>query len=140
MAMDLGDRSLKSDINVTPLVDVVLVLLIIFMVVTPLLHRGKDVPVPEAERVSALERGGDPIFVCVTLDGRVWIDKAEVRREDLANALTAEMARMPGAPVLVKGDRGLDYRVIREVLLEISKTHLPGVSLVATQPVGKDAG
>jgi biopolymer transport protein ExbD/biopolymer transport protein TolR len=138
--MDLGDKSLKSDINVTPLVDVVLVLLIIFMVITPLLHRGKDVPVPEANRVSALERGGDPIFVSVTLDGRVWLDKAEVRREDLANALTAEMARMPGAPVLIKGDRGLDYRVIRDVLLEISKTHIPGVSLVATQPVGKDAG
>jgi biopolymer transport protein TolR len=138
--MEVGDKTLKSDINVTPLVDVVLVLLIIFMVITPLLHRGKEVPVPEANRVSALERGGDPIFVSVTLDGRIWLDKTEVKREELANALTAEMARMPGAPVLIKGDRGLDYRVIREVLLEVSKTHLPGVSLVATQPVGKDAG
>jgi biopolymer transport protein TolR len=138
--MEVGDKTLKSDINVTPLVDVVLVLLIIFMVITPRLHRGKEVPVPEANRVSALERGGDPIFVSVTLDGRIWLDKTEVKREELANALTAEMARMPGAPVLIKGDRGLDYRVIREVLLEVSKTHLPGVSLVANQPVGKDAG
>jgi biopolymer transport protein ExbD/biopolymer transport protein TolR len=136
--MDVGDRSLKSDINVTPLVDVVLVLLIIFMVVTPLLHRGKDVPLPEAQRVSALEKGGDPIFVSITLDHRIWLDQTEVRKEDLAEAVSAEAVRRPGTPVLVKGDRGLDYRTIREVITELSKTRLSGVSLVAVEPGQKE--
>jgi len=134
MSMDIRVKSVRSDINVTPLVDVVLVLLIIFMVVTPLLQRGKDVQLPQAKRVSALKSGGDPIYVTVTRDGRLWLDKKETRREDLAGALTEEIARTPGAPIFIKGDRDLGYRAVREVILEVTKTHIPGVSLVATNP------
>jgi biopolymer transport protein TolR len=107
MALNSGGRGVRSEINVTPLVDVVLVLLIIFMVVTPMLQRGKPVVLPEGRRVSALQRGGDPIVVSVTRDGRIWIDKAEVQRTALAGALTAAMQVHPGAPVLVKGDRAV---------------------------------
>jgi biopolymer transport protein TolR len=134
MPIDLGRRKLRSDINVTPLVDVVLVLLIVFLVVTPMLQRGKPVELPEAELVSHLQAGGDPILLSITRDRRVWIDKREVSRADLAETLAAEIARTPGAPVVVKGDRGLDYKTFREVILEVSKTRIPGISLAATQP------
>jgi biopolymer transport protein ExbD/biopolymer transport protein TolR len=134
MATDFGGRGVKSDINVTPLVDVVLVLLIIFMVITPLLQRGKAVQLPRAKVVSELKRGGDPILLSVTPDGRTWIDKLEVPRKELAEALTLEMAARPGVPLVVKGDRALDYKVVREVILEISKTRVAGVSLAASQP------
>ena len=133
MSMDIGSKGVKSDINVTPLVDVVLVLLIIFMVITPLLQRGKAVQLPEARNVSELKRGGDPILVSVTKDGKTFVDKNEVPREALSEALQAEFSRLPGHPIMVKGDQALEYKKMREVILEISKTRVMGVSLAAHQ-------
>ena len=133
MSIEIGGKGVKSDINVTPLVDVVLVLLIIFMVITPLLQRGKPVQLPRAKMVSELKHGGDPILVSVTGDGRVFIDKREVSKKELADALTQEMAAAPGSPVIVKGDRTIDYKTVREVILEISKTRVVGVSLAAAE-------
>jgi biopolymer transport protein ExbD/biopolymer transport protein TolR len=132
--MDLGSKAVKSDINVTPLVDVVLVLLIIFMVITPMLQRGKAVQLPDAKNVSALKAGGDPIFVSITADGKVWIDKAEVPKlDDLPELLRTEMLVHPGAAIMVKGDRSVEYKKVRELILELSKTQLQGVSLAASQ-------
>jgi biopolymer transport protein TolR len=133
MSMDVGSKNVKSDINVTPLVDVVLVLLIIFMVITPMLQRGKAVQLPRAKMVSELKHGGDPILLSITSDGRTWLDKVEVKRKDLSEALISEMGNRPGAPVIVKGDKNLDYKTVREVILEISKTRVVGVSLAASQ-------
>jgi biopolymer transport protein TolR len=134
MSMDIGGKGVKSDINVTPLVDVVLVLLIIFMVITPLLQRGKAVTLPDARLVSELKSGGDPIILSLTRDKRIWIDKNEVKdKADLAAALQGEMARLPGAPIMFKGDRLVPYKAVREVMLEVSKTRVMGVSLAATE-------
>lgn len=124
---------MRPAINVTPLVDVVLVLLIVFMVVTPLLQRGKAVALPRAKEVSELRSGGDPIVVAVTSDGRFWIDRAEVFPASLSEALAQAMARMPGVPVVLKADRGLDYKTVRRAILEISKAGATGVSLAATE-------
>jgi biopolymer transport protein TolR len=133
MSMEVGGKGVKSEINVTPLVDVVLVLLIIFMVITPMLQRGKPVVLPDAKNVSALKQGGDPILVSVTKDGKIWIDKEEVTKDDLATMLSIQMQMHPGSPVLVKGDRDVDYKVMREMILEVSKTHVMGVSLAASE-------
>jgi biopolymer transport protein ExbD/biopolymer transport protein TolR len=133
MSMEVGGKGVKSDINVTPLVDVVLVLLIIFMVITPMLQRGKAVQLPRAKLISELKKGGDPILLSVTNDGRVYIDKKEVQKKDLSEALVQEMAAVPGSPVVVKGDKALDYKTMREVILEISKTRVVGVSLAASE-------
>jgi len=133
MSMDFSGKGVKSDINVTPLVDVVLVLLIIFMVITPLLQRGKAVVLPRARNLSELKKGGDPILVSVTADGRVFIDKKEVQKKDISEALVAEMANLPGAPVMMKGDKGVEYKTVREVILEVSKPRLVGISLAASQ-------
>jgi biopolymer transport protein ExbD len=133
MSMDVGSKNVKSDINVTPLVDVVLVLLIIFMVITPMLQRGKAVTLPDAKLVSELKSGGDPIILSVTRDGKTYIEKEEVKKDDLAPALEAAMAKIPGAPIMFKGDRDADYKVIREAILEVTKTRVMGVSLAATQ-------
>ncbi|MCX5730122.1 MAG: biopolymer transporter ExbD [Deltaproteobacteria bacterium] len=133
MSMDFGSKKVKSDINVTPLVDVVLVLLIIFMVITPLLQRGKAVTLPDAKLVSELKSGGDPIILSVTRDGKAFIEKEEVKKEDIASALESQMLKQPGVPIMFKGDRDTDYKVIREVILEVTKTKVMGVSLAATQ-------
>ena len=133
MSMDIGSKNVKSDINVTPLVDVVLVLLIIFMVITPMLQRGKPVVLPDAKLVSELKSGGDPIILSVTRDGKAFIEKDEVKKDDIAPALEAAMQKQPGVPIMFKGDRDVDYKIIRGVILEVTKTRVMGVSLAATQ-------
>jgi len=138
MSMDVGSKSVRSDINVTPLVDVVLVLLIIFMVITPLLQRGKPVTLPEAKHVSTLGKGGDPILLSITKDGRVWLDgelhsKQEIKDPDLAQEINLEIQAKPGVPIMVKVDRDTEYKRVREVVLEVSKTHVLGVSLAASK-------
>jgi biopolymer transport protein ExbD/biopolymer transport protein TolR len=150
MSMDVGSKSVRSDINVTPLVDVVLVLLIIFMVITPMLQRGKPVTLPEAKHVSTLGKGGDPILLSVTKDGRVWLDgdahtKQEVKDEQIEQELNIELQVKPGVPIMVKVDRDVEYRRVRQVVLEVSKTHVMGVSLAASKveeksPAGGEKG
>ncbi|MBK9518467.1 MAG: biopolymer transporter ExbD [Anaeromyxobacter sp.] len=138
MSMDVGSKSVRSDINVTPLVDVVLVLLIIFMVITPMLQRGKPVTLPEAKHVSTLGKGGDPILLSVTKDGRVWLDgelhsKEEVKDDQISAEVTLEIQARPTVPIMVKIDRDVPYKRVREVVLEVSKTHVMGVSLAASK-------
>ncbi len=138
MSMDVGSKSVRSDINVTPLVDVVLVLLIIFMVITPMLQRGKPVTLPDAKHVSTLGKGGDPILLSVTKDGRVWLDgelhsKAELKDPQIADEINLEIQARPGVPIMVKVDREVEYKRVREVVLEVSKTHVLGVSLAASK-------
>ena len=144
MSMDVGSKSVRSDINVTPLVDVVLVLLIIFMVITPLLQRGKPVTLPEAKHVSTLGKGGDPILVSITKDGRVWLDgelhsKQELKDDQIAQELQLELQARPTVPIMVKIDRDVPYKRVREVVLEVSKTHVMGVSLAASKVEEKQA-
>jgi biopolymer transport protein TolR len=137
VALDVGPARVRSEINVAPLVDVVLVLLIIFMVVTPMLQRGRPVRLPEAEAVQDLGPGGDPIVVSVTADRRIFLEGAEVGRERLAAALGDERTRRPGARVLLKGDRSLEYRTVRTVVREIARTGVSGFSLAATEIRGR---
>jgi biopolymer transport protein TolR len=145
MSMDVGSKNVRSDINVTPLVDVVLVLLIIFMVITPMLQRGKPVTLPDAKHVSTLGKGGDPILLSVTKDGRVWLDgevhsKAELKDADISTEINLEIQARPSVPIMVKIDRDVEYRRVREVVLEVSKTHVLGVSLAAAKIEEKSEG
>jgi biopolymer transport protein ExbD/biopolymer transport protein TolR len=133
MAAELGDRRLRASINVTPLVDVVLVLLIVFMVVTPMLTRGKPVVLPRGRELSELHGRGDPVVVSVTRDGRFWVDQAEVPRDGVAGAVTEQLRRRRGAAVLVKADKDVRYREVRALARELAKARLPGVSLAGTE-------
>ena len=69
----------------------------------------------------------------MTGDGRTFVDKREVPRKDLAGELSQEMQRMPGAPLVVKGDAAIAYGTVREIIREIAKAGVPGVSLAAAQ-------
>jgi biopolymer transport protein TolR len=135
MAMDLGKSGVRSDINITPLVDVVLVLLIIFMVVTPMLQRGKSVELPKA-RHAASGPQGEPAFVSVTKDGDVYIeqDKKPASQEEVIAALRG--AAEAGKRVMLKADADADYGKVRPVLDWASKAKLKGVSLAAEELKG----
>jgi biopolymer transport protein ExbD/biopolymer transport protein TolR len=135
--MDVESKGgVRSDINVTPLVDVVLVLLIIFMVITPMLQRGKSVDLPKA-RHAAVGQGPEPAFVSVTKDGQVYVeqDKTPSSREQVMEAMKAAVAA--GKRVMVKADVDTEYGKVRPVLDWASKAKLKGVSLAAEELKGK---
>ena len=132
MSMGGNHKGVKSDINVTPLVDVVLVLLIIFMVITPMLQRGKAVKLPDAKNLVEPKQGGDPLLISITADKKVWLDKTEVPKAELADAIKGELAKLGGVPIVLKGDKDVDYKTVREVVLQVSKSGAQGMSLAAS--------
>ncbi len=132
MAMTAGGKGgIKSDINVTPLVDVVLVLLIIFMVVTPMLQRGKDVKLPVAakQKNAAEDKSQDPMIVSVTADKRVWLEKDPMTDDQLKQALGAKLAAEPWKPILLKGDSSLLFGDVRKVLKDAQDAKAKSVKL-----------
>jgi biopolymer transport protein TolR len=109
----------KSEINVTPLVDVVLVLLIIFMVVTPMLQRGKSVTLPKAAKVEGEKEGQkdpDPIILSVTADKKTYLEQDEFDATALENKLRQELTTLPNKKILLKGDSTLSVGDVRQVM------------------------
>ncbi|MDC0746197.1 ExbD/TolR family protein [Polyangium mundeleinium] len=122
MGMAVGPKkgSVKNDINVTPLVDVVLVLLIIFMVITPMLQRGKDVKLPQSKSIDEENKDSDPIILSVTTDKHIYIESSEYDKEGFTPALKAVLDAKPGRKILLKGDQTLTVGDVREVM-ELSR-------------------
>ncbi|TKD12024.1 ExbD/TolR family protein [Polyangium fumosum] len=122
MGMAVGPKkgSVKNDINVTPLVDVVLVLLIIFMVITPMLQRGKDVKLPQSKSIDEENKDSDPIILSVTTDKHIYIESSEYDKEGFTPALKAVLEEKPGRKILLKGDQTLTVGDVREVM-ELSR-------------------
>jgi biopolymer transport protein TolR len=130
MAMGAGpSRGMKSDINVTPLVDVVLVLLIIFMVVTPLLQRGKEVELPAARKADEENKQVDPLVLSITRDGSVWLENRAHGRAELLEALSAELKANPTRKVLLKGDAALSVGDVRGTMEVARQAGARGVAL-----------
>jgi biopolymer transport protein TolR len=115
MAGSVSSRGIKNDINVTPLIDVVLVLLIIFMVVTPMLERGKSVQLPRSQTRDE-QNESDALILSLPGDHSIWLDETQVSKEVLASRLSQLVAERPGRKVLLKADRSLKVGVVREVL------------------------
>ncbi len=139
MAMAVGPgRGLKNEINVTPLVDVVLVLLIIFMVVTPLLQRGKDVRLPKAQQTEK-EKGvkSDPIIVSVTTDKKTFVERDEYEDQKFQEKIHSELVAAPGRKILLKGDESLTYGDVRKVMNLARKGGATGIALGVEELKGK---
>ena len=108
-----------------------------------MLQRGKPVTLPEAKHVSTLGKGGDPILLSVTKNGRVWLDgelhsKQELKDDEISTEVNLEIQARPTVPIMVKIDRDVEYKRVREVVLQVSKTHVLGVSLAASKLDEKD--
>jgi biopolymer transport protein ExbD len=107
----------KADINVTPLVDVVLVLLIIFMVVTPLIANGVAVELPQTEHHAKKADDGKDIIVSVTADEQIYMGSRHLASiEDLVAAVVAERRASPDKTVFLKGDQRASYGRMRELM------------------------
>ena len=139
MAMSAGPRggSRKkfrpmSDINVTPMVDVMLVLLVIFMVTAPLLTSGVPVDLPKTQ-AGQLKGDDQPLSVSVDKQGKIFLQDTEVSLEDLAPRLKAITAAKPDTRIFVKGDAGINYGRVMEVMGQLGAAGFPHVALL-TQP------
>ncbi len=111
--MDRHSLSPRSEINVTPLIDVCLVLLIVFMLVTPLLIRGQAVVLPETERPQTLGESPRELLLTLTADGRLLLGQAQIARETLAAHLSAVVQERD---LLIRADRSLPYREVRALM------------------------
>jgi biopolymer transport protein ExbD len=131
MAMNVGgaNQGIKAEINVTPLVDVVLVLLIIFMVITPMLQRGKAVRLPQVQAPDKETKEGDPLILSVTDEKRIYLESDAMDEASLEAKLRVELTAQPGRKILLKGDERLTYADVRKVMEVARKAGAKGVSL-----------
>ena len=127
-----GRRAPMAEINVTPLVDVMLVLLIIFMVTAPLLTSGVPVNLPDS-RAKALDQDQKPVEVSIDDTGAIFIDKAPVSQSDLADrfdAIAAQSGTAKPPQIFLRADRSLDYGRVMTVMGELNRAGLNRVALV----------
>lgn len=127
-------RAPMSEINVTPFVDVMLVLLIIFMITAPLLVTGVPVDLPES-RANALEQDQEPVQISIDQEGRIYLDDEEMSRNALAtrlNEIAANQSAEDPQQIMLRGDKTLDYGLIMGVMGELNRAGLNRVSLVTT--------
>ena len=122
-----------SEINVTPFVDVMLVLLIVFMVTAPLLTVGIPVDLPKV-KANALTDQKDPIEITVKLDGLVYLGESEVEVENLIPRLNAITDQNTEARIYVRGDRDVAYGRVMEIMSIINSAGYVKVALVAQNP------
>lgn len=120
---------LPREINLTPLVDLGLVLLILLVVVVPLLRREPPSP-PAQASAQTLHGRLDQIAVAIAVDGAVFIEQRQVTQEELTDLLVALHDAGPNRPVLVQGDRRLRYRQVCQLMEEINRAGFRRVSLV----------
>jgi biopolymer transport protein TolR len=124
-------RSIMSEINVTPFVDVMLVLLIIFMVSAPLLTVGVPIDLPQTQ-AKALDQDREPLTVSVNGKGQVFLQNSEIKVEDLVAKLEAITQARGGTDerIYVRGDRKVDYGTVMRVMGRLSAAGFHRVALV----------
>ncbi len=141
MAFTLGnggddDDPVMADINVTPLVDVMLVLLIIFMIAAPMLHQGIEVALPRVDAAPLPLRMEDPLVLSIDRDGKIFLRETPVEIEDLVDQVKAQTAARGDDSVFLKGDREVGYGRIMEVLDVLHQGGIVHVGMV-TEPAKK---
>lgn len=122
-------RMALSEINVTPLVDVMLVLLIIFMVTTPLLHQGIDVDLPKTSP-SGVEVSEDPFILVIDQHQNITVAKQKIALADLKTKLKAIFENKKNKQVYIQADRKVDYGTVAEVMAEIKSAGIFNIGLV----------
>ena len=130
---DRGPRALKADINVTPLVDVVLVLLIIFMVITPLIRQSHPVQLPAAHAGAPASNKVEPLVLTIGADQKLWLGEQALAAGQLGSALAA---RRGHAALLIKADSTLSMRELRPLLGQIKAAGLHQIAFAVTPRPG----
>jgi len=134
------DDDVLADINVTPLVDVMLVLLIIFMITAPMLHQGVEVALPQAEAEALPLRVEDPLVLSVNRDGLVYIRDTPVHPSQIAERLLPMLEARGDDTVFLKGDRNVEYGRVIEVLDVLHQAGVTRIGMVTERPDERGGG
>ena len=139
MGMDSfgGRQSVKSDINVTPLVDVCLVLLIIFMVVTPMLQKGKPVMLPQTDRPDKKPESDKELIISVQADKTIFIDTKWFPDKEFAAKMKELGERSSDKDVLIKADQRLSFGDVKHVMGMIKDAGFEHVGLITEKKADK---
>ena len=137
MAMDVGGAKggVKSDINVTPLVDVMLVLLIIMMLIAPMLQKGVDVKLPQAANTVDKPETQEQTVIAVTADKRLYLNAVPVRADELRQRVQEALETKKEKIVLIKGDEDAPYSSIMETMDRLREAQIENIGLVAERRV-----
>ncbi len=119
-----------SEINITPFVDVVLVLLIIFIVAAPLLTVGVEINLPETAAAPLVDEGEEPLTVSVTATGEISINKVEYPKDELIGKLRSIMTERTSDKIYLRGDKEARYEVIMQIMGALNKAGFRNISLV----------
>ncbi|MFY9824145.1 MAG: protein TolR [Thermoanaerobaculia bacterium] len=134
------DEPVLADINVTPLVDVMLVLLIIFMIAAPMLHQGVEVALPKANAQNLPLRVQDPLVISIDRNGRVYLRENAVETEELVARVKTQIAARGDDTVFLKGDRDVPYGKVIEVLDLLHQGGIVHVGMVTDRGDRGDRG
>ncbi|WP_394821962.1 ExbD/TolR family protein [Pendulispora albinea] len=132
MAFGGGGKGVKNEINVTPLVDVCLVLLIIFMVITPMLQRGKPVKLPMAHKIDE-EKSTDPLVVSMTDKKELYVESDRATDAELIEKVKSVLEKEPTRKVLLKADTSLTVADVRPIMNNLKLANAGGVALGVEQ-------
>ena len=137
MAMDIGGSSggPKSDINVTPLVDVMLVLLIIMMLVAPMLQKGVDVKLPVATNTADKPETQQQTVLAVDAQDKFYINGIQVPRAEMADRVRLALEEKTERVVLIKGDTDASYRAIMAAMDDLRKAGIEDIGLITDPKV-----
>src|SRR5262245_546252 len=136
--MRLGEPAkMQAAINITPLVDVVLVLLIIFMVMAPAMRKGPEVNLPNTAKPN--EQGDERGRILVSIDdaGKLWVNDQQVAGEQFGDALRAAVGDEANPRVVIRADASLNFRQVREAMIATQEAGFRGVGLIAKAPGAK---
>lgn len=133
-----GRRGALSEINVTPLVDVMLVLLIIFMISAPLLTVGVPLQLPKTE-AGAMQSQTEPLTVSIRAEGNIFLNQTEVRFADLSPTLKEAAGQSPDKPIYVRADGRAPYALVAQVMASLSASGFTHINLI-TDSGGPSSG
>lgn len=128
-----GRKRLVSDINVTPLVDVMLVLLIIFMVTAPMMTQGIDVDLPETTAKS-LRQEENPVVVTINKEGNLWINKIQLGRALMIQELEKNYSANKDQPIYINADKNVTYGHVMTVMEDIKSVGFNKVGMITVPP------
>lgn len=139
MSRQKNSRRPMAEINVVPYIDVMLVLLVIFMITAPLLTQGVKVDLPVADSEPLPPEADDPVVISVNAKGEFFIDIGEgkndpVQPEVLMTRVAAVLKYRPKTPIMVRGDRAVDYGHVVQAMVMIKQAGAPNVGLITETP------
>lgn len=137
MGMNLGNGKFVSEINVTPFVDVMLVLLIIFMVATPMMTSGLEVDLPQTRQVESLPTEADHMILTIRRDGKIYLDEYAVEDMNALEGYLKNLVKDKNRTLFLQADREVPYGIVVEAMGQIKAAGIENLGVMAEGTAGQ---